>query len=264
MIRRIKLLLQYDGSAFLGWQSQGQGQGATVQAAVESAIHSITGARVRVHAAGRTDTGVHALAMPAHFDLEHTIPAERLAVALNHFLPPAVSVLTAEEVSPVFDARRGAIMRWYRYQILCARMRRPLGPRAWQVWHPLDLDAMNEALTLLTSEHDFSGFRSSQCQSKRTRLMMEEASMTARGDLIAIDFKCRSFLHHMVRFMVGTVVSMGLGKIDRDRFLLIRNKAQRPQLVYCAPPEGLCLMGVGYNEDQRREILDTHPAPPSF
>lgn len=262
MIRRIKLIIQYDGAAFVGWQSQGAG--ATVQAAVESAIESITGARVRVHAAGRTDTGVHALAMPAHFDLEHTIPAERLAVALNHFLPAEVSVLSAEEVSPVFDARRGAIMRWYRYQILRARMRRPLGARVWQVWHPLDLDAMNEALTLLQGEHDFSGFRSSQCQSKRTLLSLEEASLTVQGDLLAIDFKCRSFLHHMVRFMVGTVVAMGLGKLDRERFLLIRDQAQRPQLIYCAPPEGLCLMQVGYNEDQRQEILDAHPTPPSF
>lgn len=262
MLRRIKLILQYDGSAFLGWQSQAAG--TTVQAAVEAAIHAITGARVRVHAAGRTDTGVHARAMPAHFDLDHTIPAERLAVALNHFLPPAVSVLAAEEAAPAFDARRGAILRWYRYQILRARMRRPLGARVWQVWHPLDLDAMADALSLLRGEHDFSGFRSSQCQSRRTRLLLEEASMTMEGDLLAIDFKCRSFLHHMVRFMVGTVVAMGLGKIDRERLLLIRDKGQRPQLVYCAPPEGLCLMGVGYNEEQRRDILEAHPAPPSF
>ncbi len=262
MLRRIKLILQYDGSAFLGWQSQAAG--TTVQAAVEAAIHAITGARVRVHAAGRTDTGVHARAMPAHFDLEHTIPAERLAVALNHFLPPAVSVLAAEEAAPAFDARRGAILRWYRYQILRARMRRPLGARVWQVWHPLDLDAMADALSLLRGEHDFSGFRSSQCQSRRTRLLMEEASMTSAGELLAIDFKCRSFLHHMVRFMVGTVVAMGLGKIDRERLLLIRDKGQRPQLVYCAPPDGLCLMAVGYNEEQRRDILEAHPAPPSF
>ncbi|MEN6625851.1 MAG: tRNA pseudouridine(38-40) synthase TruA [Candidatus Sumerlaeia bacterium] len=261
-MRRIKLILQYDGSAFLGWQSQENGP--TVQDAVESAIESITGARAKVHAAGRTDTGVHALAMPAHFDLDHTIPADRLALALNHFLPDAVSVLSAEEAAPDFDARRGAIMRWYRYQILRARARRPLGPRAWQVWHPLDLDKMNEALELLRGDHDFSGFRSSQCQSRRTQLTLEEASMTARGDLLAIDFKCRSFLHHMVRFMVGTVVAMGLGKIDRDRMLLIRDEGRRPQLIYCAPPGGLCLMRVGYNEDERRQILDARPTPPSF
>ncbi|MCE5229691.1 tRNA pseudouridine(38-40) synthase TruA [bacterium] len=262
MLRRIKLTLQYDGSAFLGWQSQENGP--TVQSAIETAIESITGGHVRVHAAGRTDTGVHALAMPAHFDLEHTIPVERLALALNHFLPEAVSVLSAEEVAPAWDARRSAIMRWYRYQILRARVRQPLGPRAWQVWHPLDLDSMNEALTLLQGDHDFSGFRSSQCQSRRTRLTLEEASLTAAGDLLAIDFKCRSFLHHMVRFMVGTVVAMGLGKIDRDRMLLIRDKGQRPQLIYCAPPEGLCLMQVGYGEDERKEILNAHPTPPSF
>ncbi len=261
-IRRIRLLVQYDGAEFLGWQSQAQGP--TVQDTLERALEAIVGHRVRIHGAGRTDTGVHAAAMPAHCDLQHSIPAERLPVALNHFLPPSISVLEADDAAPDFDARRHAIMRWYRYQVLCERMRRPLGPRAWHVWRPLDVSAMTEALELLRGEHDFSGFRSAHCQSRRSVLTLQGAELTRAGELLAFDFKCRSFLHHMVRFMVGTVVAVGQGLLDRERLLRILDHGERPQLSLCAPPEGLCLMAVGYDEAERESILSARPQPPSF
>jgi tRNA pseudouridine38-40 synthase len=123
---------------------------------------------------------------------------------------------------------------------------------------------MEHGLGLLHGAHDFRGFRSSQCQAPRTELTMQGVRMTRGGDLIALDFKCRSFLHHMIRFMTGTLVAMGLGQLDEVRLLRIRDQGERPQLVYCAPPEGLCLMGVAYSEAERQALLDAAPQPPSF
>ena len=261
--RRLKITLQYDGEPYCGWQFQANGP--SLQQTVEEALEKMMGSgKVRLFAAGRTDAGVHAAALPAHFDTEHSIPAERLPLAMAPFLPASISILSAEEVGPEFDARRSAVLRWYRYQIVQASRRRPLGPRAWQVHHPLDFGAMERGLELLLGHHDFNGFRSSECQSNRSELTMQGASMTRVGDLIALDFKCRSFLHHMIRFMAGTLVAMGRGKIDEERFLKIRDRGERPYLIDCAPPHGLCLMAVAYSEAERQRILEANPAPPSF
>jgi tRNA pseudouridine38-40 synthase len=260
--RRLKIILQYDGEPYCGWQFQANGP--SVQQTVEEALARMMGRKVRLIAAGRTDAGVHAAALPAHFDTDHSIPAERLPLALAPFLPDSIGILSAEQVGPEFDARRGAILRWYRYQIVQASRRRPLGPRAWQVHHPLDLGAIGHGLEMLRGHHDFNGFRSSHCQSSRTELTMQGASLTRVGDLLALDFKCRSFLHHMIRFMAGTLVAMGRGQIDQERFLKIRDQGERPQLIYCAPPHGLCLMAVAYGEEERQRILAANPAPPRF
>ena len=260
--RRVKTIVQYDGAGFVGWQAQARG--ATVQQALEAALERLLGQPIKVHAAGRTDAGVHARAMPVHFDMDHSMPIERLALGVARFLPPGVSVLTSEEAPPEFDARRRAVLRWYRYQILRSRLRRPLGPRAWQVHRPLDLDAIESGLSILRGHHDFRGFRSSHCQSQRTELTLEAAEMTTHGDVIAFDFKCRSFLHHMVRFLTGTLTSMGLGQIDAPRLRRILDDGERPQRILCAPPEGLCLMDVAYTDVERERILAARPAPPSF
>lgn len=260
--RRIRLLLQYDGGPFLGWQHQPGG--GTIQDAVEGGLERLLGERVRIVAAGRTDTGVHAMAMPVHFDTFHEIPAGKIAVAAGRFLPDAISILESSEAPADWDARRSARLRWYRYQVLMAPVRRPLGPRAWRVFRPLDLGAIERALAELRGRHDFSGFRSSQCQSRRTVLDLEEAAMRIDGELLAFDFKCRSFLHHMVRFMVGTLVSVGLGQIDLARLRRILNEGDRPQLVLCAPPEGLCLMAVGYTPEECDAIRRANPPLPSF
>lgn len=262
-LRRIRLTVQYDGSAFQGWQRQAEGR-STVQGVLEQAIARITGQAVTLHGAGRTDSGVHARAMPAHFDIDHAIPAARLPVALNHYLPAGVSVLAAEEAAPDFDARRQAVLRWYRYQVLPARHRRPLGPRAWQVWQPIDVGALRAGLAILEGDHDFSGFRSSQCQSTRTRLTLRRARLVTGGDVLALDFKCRSFLHHMVRFMTGSVVAHAQGRLDEGRLRQILEAGERPQLADCAPPQGLCLMAVAYDDGERDEILEASPPPPSF
>lgn len=261
-LRRIRLTVQYDGAAYQGWQFQTNGP--SIQQTLEEALAKMLGVPVRVFVAGRTDTGVHALGMPVHFDVDHPMPAGRIPFAITRFLPADISVLSAADAPPEFDARRGALLRWYRYQILITSLPRPLGPRAWHVHRALDLAAMEEGLELLRGDYDFSGFRSSQCQARRTALTLQEARLTRVGDLIALDFMCRSFLHHMIRFMAGSLVAMGLGKLDRARLLRIRDLGERPQLVYCAPPHGLCLMGVAYTDEERRAFLAATPTPPSF
>lgn len=261
-VRRIKLIVQYDGASYQGWQHQGEAP--TVQAALEDALAQLLGRPVRLFVAGRTDTGVHAAAMPVHFDTDHPIPAEKVPLAMAKYLPPAISILRAESAPPHFDARRGAILRWYRYQILQTRLRLPLGPRAWHVPRALDRAAMERGLELLVGRHDFGGFRSSQCQAKRTVLTMEQATLAASGELLALDFKCRSFLHHMVRFLVGSLVAMGRGRLSEARLLRIRDAGGRPELIYCAPPQGLCLMGVAYDDAERAALLAAAPPPPSF
>lgn len=260
--RRLKLIVQYDGAPFCGWQYQ-PGQ-TSVQQTLEEALARLTGHGVRVFAAGRTDTGVHAAAMPVHFETALPIPAARLPVAMARFLPDSISVLSAEEVPQDFDARRSAILRWYRYQVLMTPLRRPLGPRAWHVHRRLDLQAIEDGLAHLRGRHDFSGFRSSMCQATRTVLTMKQARLKRDGELIAFDFKCRSFLHHMIRFMVGTLVAMGQGKLDAARLRRILDGGERPQLILCAPPQGLSLMRVAYTDTESRAILDADPPLPSF
>jgi tRNA pseudouridine38-40 synthase len=126
------------------------------------------------------------------------------------------------------------------------------------------LEAIEQALALLRGRHDFRGFRSSQCQSKRTVLDLEQASFMQSGDLLAFDFKCRSFLHHMIRFLAGTLISVGLGQMNQERLLQILEEGDRPRLILCAPPQGLCLMRVGYAAEECAAIRAAAPPPPSF
>jgi tRNA pseudouridine38-40 synthase len=261
-VRRIRLTVQYDGARYHGLQSQCDRP--TVQLRLEQAIEHFLGCFVRVHAAGRTDAGVHALAMPVRIDIDHPIPAGNLPFVLNARLPDDISVLEAIDVAPDFEVRRHALIRWYRYQVRLSTLREPLGARAWRINRPLNLAAMAPALAMLEGDHDFSGFRSSECQAKRTLLTLQQARMTEHDDMLVFDFKCRSFLHHMIRFVVGTMVSLGYGKIDVPRLLRILDDGQRPQLILCAPPHALCLMAVGYTEAEQQAILAANPAPPSF
>lgn len=270
-LRRVRLTVQYDGAGFCGWQRQTNGP--SVQAALEDALARLFArsgadplpAPPRVTAAGRTDAGVHALAMPVHFDTAHPIPTQKLPVALAQFLPSGVCVLDAQDAPATFDARRGAILRWYRYQIQTSRLRRPLGPRAWHVHRRLDAAAMQQGIALLRGEHDFRGFRAAECQALRTVLTMQQATLfQAADDLLVIDFKCRSFLHHMVRFMTGSLVALGAGGLTAERLLKIRDEGARPEIASCAPPEGLCLMGVAYTKDEAETILAANPPAPSF
>jgi len=253
----------------------------SVEAALSKALAKVLGHEIKLTGAGRTDSGVHARGMTAHFDTARDIPAEKLGQALLGKLPDALAIVRAEDAAPDFDARRDARLRWYRYQIQAGGPPHPLGARCWRVRGRLDVDAMEQALEALKGDHDFSGFRAAQCSAKRTQLTMLEASLmrtdqtsgmgkqqakqrTDEGELLAIDFKCRSFLMRMVRLMVGGVVAAGQGKVDGSDIRRILETGERPPVVRSAPAHGLCLMAVAYDSEERQTILTEHPPPPSF
>lgn len=207
---RIALGIEYDGSAFNGWQSQPDGR--TVQDALEAALSAVAAEPVRVHCAGRTDAGVHALCQVAHFDTEVQRPDTAWVRGVNANLPETVAVRWAQPVGADFHARFSASGRHYRYVLL----NRPQRPALWSRyagWHhlPLDADAMQAAAQLWLGEHDFSAFRAAECQAKSPVKTLYRADVQRQGDWLIFDFHASAFLHHMVRNLVGTLVYVGKG-----------------------------------------------------
>jgi tRNA pseudouridine38-40 synthase len=202
--------LEYDGRGFCGWQSQSGGCG--VQDALEAALAQVAGSPVRVVAAGRTDTGVHARAQVVHFDVMVRRPLSAWIRGTNASLPPAVAVLWAKEVPEGFHARNCALARQYTYLLLNRESRGGLdhGRVGW-FHRPLDIAAMRKAADALVGVHDFSAFRSSECRARTPVKDMREVAITREGDLIVIQFKASAFLHHMVRNIVGSLVYVGKG-----------------------------------------------------
>ena len=243
---RYKLTLEYDGRGFVGWQRQDNGP--SVQAALEAAVKRFCGEAVTAHAAGRTDAGVHALAQVAHIDLDEETGADTLRDALNfHLKPAAVAVLAAEAVADDFHARFSATERAYRYRIV--NRRAPLAldrGRAWFVPVPLDAAAMHEAARALLGRHDFTSFRAGGCQAKSPVKTLDALEVSRDGDEIRIEARARSFLHHQVRNMAGSLRLAGEGKwsrADMERALAARDRrAAGPT----APADGLYLVAVRY------------------
>ena len=209
---RYRLTIEYDGTGFVGWQYQGDGR--SVQEAVERAIERFCGERVRVHGAGRTDSGVHALGQCCHFDLARPRAPAVLRGALNAHLRPAPAVvLDAAEAAPDFDARRDASARVYLYRIVNRQAPLALAnKRAWHLSRPLEVGAMAEAARLLEGTHDFTTFRAAKCQATSPVRTLKSLAVSRTGDEIAIRAWARSFLHHQVRAIVGTLVEVGEGR----------------------------------------------------
>ncbi|MBO7560317.1 MAG: tRNA pseudouridine(38-40) synthase TruA [Alphaproteobacteria bacterium] len=208
---RYKVILEYDGTNLIGWQENRQGP--SVQSLLKDAIEKFCGARPDVVGAGRTDAGVHAVAMVAHFDLDSDANANTVMRAMNFYLNDApVSVLDCEIVSGDFNARFSCIMRHYKYIVL-NRSAPPVldKKRAWWVPRKLNLKKMRDVAQLLVGEHDFTSFRASQCQAKSPIKTLDSCRIERKDDLVVFDFSARSFLHHQVRNMVGTLVEIGLG-----------------------------------------------------
>ena len=243
---RYKLTIEYDGTGLVGWQRQPNG--VSVQAALEDAVEKFCGERVAVHGAGRTDAGVHALAQCAHVDLAREAPTETIRSALNHHLRPAtVSVLLVEEAAPDFDARRSAIGRVYRYRILNRRPPPMLDRmRVWHVSPPLDLAAMQEGARHLVGRHDFSTFRDSLCQAKSPIRTLDMLDVTRAGEEIHIEARARSFLHHQVRNMAGTLKLVGLGQWSPADVAAALEARDRRAGGPTAPAEGLYLVKIRY------------------
>jgi len=230
----------------MGWQRQAHGP--SVQAAIEEAAFAVTGERAAVHAAGRTDAGVHASGMRAHLDLDKPIAAFRLGDALNARLRPApVAVLACEAVADDWHARFSCMGRAYEYRI--ANRRAPLSWErglAWQVARPLDADAMAAGAAMLVGRHDFTTFRSAHCQASGPVRTLNRLEVVREGDRIAIHAAARSFLHHQVRSMVGCLAMVGLGRWSPEQVGQALAARDRARLGLNAPPDGLWFVAASY------------------
>ena len=223
---RFKINLEYDGTNLIGWQENQDGP--SVQSLLQDAIFQFCGERVTVFSAGRTDAGVHAVNMVAHFDLERDQEPETVMRAMNFYLAEKpVAVLNCEQVSDDFHSRFSCLARHYKYVVINRSSPVVLQKnRAWWVPQKLDINAMKTAAQKLVGKHDFTSFRAAQCQSKSPIKTLDSVSITQSGDEIIFEFSARSFLHHQVRNMVGTLVEIGMGKpYDIDEIFAAKNRS---------------------------------------
>lgn len=246
---RFALTLEFDGTPFHGLQRQAHGP--SVQQAVEEAVERVTGERVTLHAAGRTDAGVHALAMPVHVDIAKDIAPFRLMEALNfHLKPDPVAVLACEVKGEDWHARFSCLGRSYLYRI--ANRRAPLTldrGRAWHVPQPLDEAAMHRAAQALVGRHDFTTFRSVQCQAADPVKTLDTLTVERVGEEVHIRAAARSFLHHQVRSMVGCLALVGMGRWAERRVAEALAARNRQALGFNAPAEGLYFVSALYPGD---------------
>jgi tRNA pseudouridine38-40 synthase len=243
---RYKLIIEYDGAPYCGWQIQDNGP--SIQAALETAVKAICGEFVRVHGAGRTDAGVHALGQVAHCDIAKPFAAGRLRDGLNaHLRPHPIGVLSAEIVPDSFEARFSAIRRHYVYRIVNRRANLALDiGHVWRVARPLDAAAMHAAAKRLLGKHDFTTFRDTECQAKSPDKTLDQLDVVRDGDAINIVTSARSFLHSQVRSMVGSLVWVGEGRWSADDLAAALAAKTRAACGPVAPPDGLYLVKVDY------------------
>ncbi|PRY96610.1 tRNA pseudouridine38-40 synthase [Jezberella montanilacus] len=245
MTLRLALGISYDGRPWQGWQTQPHG--LTLQDCLESSIESFTACHHPTTCAGRTDTGVHATAQVVHFDTDIDRPMESWVRGLNSKLPDSISVQWGQVVPDSFHARFSARARSYTYLVLNSRVRQPLwAGRAGWVFRSLDFEAMKLAASSLIGEHDFSSFRSSQCQAKSPVRTMTRLDVTKSGDLIIFHLQANAFLHHMVRNIVGALLQIGQGRQPVDYIVHTLNARDRTLAAPTFAPDGLYLTDVHY------------------
>src|SRR6476646_3656711 len=245
-MHRYKLILEYDGTPFVGWQMQENGP--SVQGALASAIETFSGEVVVPRGAGRTDAGVHALGQTAHMDLVKDWQPDKIRDALNAQLrPDPISVLACERAREDFDARFSAVARHYLYRIIDRRA--PLAlerMRAWGVFRPLDAEAMHQAAQALIGNHDFTTFRSTECQAKSPTKTLDRLDVSRHGEIIRVETSARSFLHTQVRSMVGSLKLVGEGRWRANELRAALEARDRSACGAVAPPQGLYLVKVDY------------------
>jgi tRNA pseudouridine38-40 synthase len=243
---RYKLVIEYDGRPFVGWQLQHNG--VSVQGALEAAVTAFCGERVHVQGAGRTDAGVHALGQAAHVDLARDWQPDTVRDAINaHLRPRPVAVLTAEPAADGFHARFSARKRHYLYRIVNRRAALALDAgRAWRVPRRLDAPAMHAAAQLLVGKHDFATFRAAECQAKSPVKTLDCLDVERDGDELRVYASARSFLHHQVRSMVGSLVQVGDHRWSADDLARALAARDRKACGPVAPPDGLYLVRVDY------------------
>ena len=260
---RYKLVVEYDGAPFVGWQRQANGR--AVQQALEEAVAAFSGEAVRVQGAGRTDAGVHASGQAAHLDLAREWPADTVRDAINaHLRPEPVAVLAARRVADGFDARHSARVRHYRYLVVNRRAPLALERRALQVPAPLDEAAMGEGALALIGRHDFTTFRAAQCQAASPVRTLDALTVRRDGEAIEITARARSFLHNQVRSMVGSLVEVGLGRWSPGDVAVALEACSRTACGPVAPADGLTLVRVDYppeaDEAQHAREHDMDPS----
>ncbi|MFC3214416.1 tRNA pseudouridine(38-40) synthase TruA [Novosphingobium panipatense] len=247
---RYALTIEFDGGPFMGLQRQAHGP--SIQQAIEDAAFTVTGERTVMHAAGRTDAGVHGLGMRAHLDVTKPFDAFRLMEALNARLRPApVAVLACDVVPDDWHARFSCTGRAYIYRI--ANRRAPLTlerGKAWQVAKPLDAQAMHRSAQALVGRHDFTTFRSVHCQSASPLKTLDRLAVRREGDMVLIEAEARSFLHHQVRSMVGCLALVGMGRWREEQVAEALAARDRQTLGLNAPPDGLYFVRATYPEDR--------------
>jgi tRNA pseudouridine38-40 synthase len=245
---RYRLTVEYDGGPYRGFQAQADLP--TVQGEIERAVTAFSGETARIHAAGRTDTGVHAAGQVVHLDLARDWRAEVVMNAVNaHLFPAPIAVLDARRVPEAFHARFSALGRRYRYHIL----NRPGPPalergRVWHVRIPLDAEAMHAAARILIGQHDFTTFRDAACQARSPVKTLDAAAVSREGEMVSVTFAARSFLHRQVRSMVGSLAEVGRGAWTADDLAAALAARHRAACGAVAPPQGLCLMAVDYGD----------------
>ena len=244
---RFRLTVEYDGRPYMGWQRQAHGP--SVQQAIEQAALAITGEAAQVHAAGRTDAGVHALAMPAHIDIAKQIAPFRLMEALNALLKPQpIAILACEIVPDDWHARFSCLGRSYLYRIVNRRAPLALAAgRAWRIARPLDADAMHIAAQALVGRHDFTTFRSAHCQAESPLRTLDRLTVRRIGDMVEIETAARAFLHHQVRSMVGCLALVGQGRWRAADLAAALAARDRAALGLNAPADGLYFTEARYS-----------------
>ena len=243
---RYRITIEYDGTPFVGWQRQAEG--VSIQGALENAILKFSGETIGVRGAGRTDAGVHALGQVGHFDLTKTWDAGRIRDAMNfHLRPHPIAVLSSALVDDTFDARFSAVKRHYEYRLLTRRAPPILQRhRVWWTMRDLDAEAMHEAAQILVGRHDFTTFRASQCQSPSPVKTLDMFEISRRGEEILCRVSSRSFLHHQVRSMVGSLKHVGEGKWTVADVAAALAARDREACGTVAPSTGLYLVAVDY------------------
>ena len=246
-MRNIKLTIEYDGTGYQGWQVQGEAP--TIQKALEEAVPQVVQHPVQVIGSGRTDSGVHARGQVANFFTASRIPAEKLVGAINSHLPRDIAVLAAEDVAPNFHARYSAKEKTYRYTILKRNVRSPLLRNyAYHLRTQLKMDEMKRAARHIIGKHDFQAFQSkaSEAEDRSSVRTITRLDIDKTGDLVETCVAADGFLYNMVRSIIGTLVQVGIGKVDADEVERIVGEKDRSLAGPTAPPQGLCLMEVKY------------------
>jgi tRNA pseudouridine38-40 synthase len=243
---RYKLIIEYDGTPFVGWQAQDNG--ISVQSVIVAAVADFSGETVPVQGAGRTDAGVHAFGQVAHVDLTKDWEVNNVRDGLNfHIRPQPIAVLAVERVSETFDARFSAVKRHYLFRIVNRRADLALEVnRAWRVARLLDAEAMHVAAQRLVGRHDFTTFRAAECQANSPVKTLDRLEVVRDGEELHVNAAARSFLHHQVRSMVGSLVHVGEGKWSADDLVAALAARDRARCGQVAPPQGLYLVRVEY------------------